>query len=581
MPLIRIVSALLLLVLFVEAETSRGLYGELGWRYEQYDRIDRYGETERGTFLQDYSMGYSSYLLSPLFLMYDIEATLHYEDTDVIANGYEQNRKIRGIEYDIDLSFIQKTNYPFRVYAVKSQRPYWDVTLDRSYYLDEDSERVGIDGLARLELFNLRYSAEIFDITRAGSNEEEERTDIRYTLSLDKQMSSSYLTMNYIYNDREQDRTLYASDYVSQDTNYQIHEVTNDANIKYDWKISPTLKLNAWGRYFDNNNSNYVDTLGNVALQWRPNSKYTATIDATVDRFKSDFGELKTMSLGATSDYRVSEFLTLDQSLTMMSSSGDFGEYDSNYFRMGGRYHKPLGDDYTLRADGYITLNRNRSAISDLNETEYENSIVTYSAGSGISKYYVPLKGTLSFDVRYLNREATASESMQVASAKTLFIAKPLYNLSYSLGADYAKEYSDFSSSLVYNDREDIVSDRYGVDTGVKYSTSLTRKGRISAEAGVSHRVHKDNIGTSVIRTLPRGSLDLQYRPIRSLTFTAHGSVYQDVQAETTTYTAKSDLMWNVRQTIVRLGALYTEQVGGLLGEKQDTRLHAEIRRKF
>ncbi len=581
MPLIRIICSLLLLASIAEAETMRGLYGELGVRYEQYDRADKYADTERNTLLQDYSMGYASYLYNPLFLMYDLEATLHYEDTHVTSNGNDKNKKIRGVEYNLDLKFIQKTDYPFRIFALKRQRPYWDDSPGRNYYLDENVERAGINGLVRMALFNLGYTAEITDINRDGNEEVDNRKDIRYTLSLDKKMSDSYLNANYIHNNREVNRTILASNYSPQSYSYQTHETTNDVNLRYDWTISPTLKFNTWGRYFDNNNTNFVDTSGSAGLQWQPTKQYTASVDARVDRFKSDYGETKTMNLIAASYYRVGRSLTLDQSLSMMNSSGDFGSYSSNNVRVGGRYNKPFGDNYTFRANGYITLDNDTNAFTDLNETEYENNIVTYNVGSGISKYILSLKGTLSFDASYSNRQATASESIEVISANTYFKAKPLSNLEYLFRADYTKEFRDYANSVVLSQLNKIDAERYSADTGFKYTTSLTRKGRMSLEAGISHSSREDTTGASVQRTLPRGRLDLRYKPVRSVTYSAVGNVFQDMQAETTTYTARTDLVWNVRQTIVQLGASYLEQVGGYLGERKDTRLHAEIKRRF
>ncbi|MEN8146983.1 MAG: hypothetical protein ABFR02_05125 [Campylobacterota bacterium] len=581
MPLIRIISALLLLVLLAEAASTRGLYGEIGYSYEQYMRSDKYATTERGTFLQDYSIGYDSYLYSPLFLMYDVEVTLNYEDTKADISGTDQTKKIRGTEYDIDLKFIEKTNYPFRVFAVKRQRPYWDITPGRSYYLDEDTEQAGINGLVRMDIFNIRYSANILDTKRMGNEEEDKRKDIKYTLSLDKKMKDSALWIDYIYNDRDVDRTIFASNYVLQDSVYQTHEITNDVNLRYEWEISPTLKLHARGQYFDNNASNLVNTMGTVSLSWRPTEKYTAGLDATVNSYNGDFGGVDTVSVAANSDYRASKFLTLDQSLTMMRSSGDFGEYDSSYIRAGARYNKPFGDNYTFRANGYITFNRYYSDLSDFNETKYENNIVTYSAGSGISKYFVPVKGTLSFNGLYTNSEATASESNEQISVNTLFTTKPIPNLDYTLRADYARTNIDYTNSLTNSDRGVVVADRYSAETGIKYSTTLTRKGRVSAELGIVHSMREDTTGAAVTRTLPRGNIDAYYRPFRTLTLTARGSVHQDVQAEITTYTGSSDLTWNVRQTMVHLGVKYMEQAGGFLGQRQDTRLNAEIRRRF
>ena len=572
--LTRYFPAILLALCTAEATLHGGqIYGSVGYSYAQ-EWADRDGQkSEYRTFLQNYGIGYRSYLYSPKLMTYDLFAGFNASDGSTTTNHLENETQVRDLNYRARLGFIQATRFPFSIYAEKRSSPTTDISSDLTLSLEEEIERYSIDGRMNLSTVDIAYGAQKYTDDSQGPLLHDMRDEMEYRVSLGKRKRDYDYRLSYTRRDLKREDEIQHSNGSLEKRNYD--DLSDQMTLQHRLSISKTVKWNNYAYYYDSSSQQQKSVSLNSDLNWRPSDRYSASISVMGSYYAPyEGGDSKAMALHANSNYKVTENLSTTQSIGLGINQNETSETNNALAQLGVYYHKRLFDGPAFRIGGYVSMNSFNADRVDANATENDKEILMYALNGGVSQRFDPIRSTVDVQVDYYSSDASTHDARQ------------RYALQGRLNTNIAGGNNKLG---LYYSKEDIESADYGAswteymhfDESFLYNASLGINGRLSSQVGVQYAITRSSAQIEQRRSIPYLDLNANYRMLRQIQLKAHMRVDKDFENDLMNYLASFGMGYNIRQIQLNFDAYYFEQNSDAIGKSSRVKVLMKVSRRF
>ncbi len=570
---------------------DRGFYGSLNFYYidDKYETGQFYNAQQ--DFVQEYKLGYIGNIYSPRLLDYTLEGLFRIEDIKTQNTGSEGKTNIKSQDYKINMNFIKETNYPFTVYAQKTDRPVSTIYSTSSTRYEQELERYGLQGALKFDLFTVAYGA-----TRQKSlydrlfTYQEIESDL-YKASIRRSKQAYSYQLGYSHLERNVNTTTLT------DSNISTNEVDDTVDFTYRWKISDTLTFNSDARYTDSEYYKYKTTIANLYLRWRPKKQYNGSIAVSgshTDHF-SDTNDTRiysetvdTLDVSQMFSYMPTSDLTFTENIGFHTYKTSVVEGDNANLRLGAHYNKQLTQDTRVRMSGsFDTLTnetrRKPTLTNDLNGTTRRNSY-TLDARATVTEKLPSLRSTLDVGGNYYMVRTSLDEKRDRYSANLAFASQLTSGLRNRFDASYLNEQG--RAIFLRNNVDEFVYRsviRTDISEYLDYTTRLGVKGRVTGKLGLRYS-DIENDGLHIERIVPRADLTVNYRFFQRLIVAAGAHADRDLSYNYMNYSGNASINYSIRKTTFRMGYQYykTERTDDLFfPDYERTRFEIKLTRTF
>ncbi len=556
------------------ADYSRGAYGKIEYVLMHDNVSDKYNETDRKSFVQNYQLGYESFVYSPRLLTYDLGFSFYVDssDTDVNNNGTttRSRNETKHTNYKAYLNFIKKTKYPFTIYYEKIDSPIWSTAPNGTTLITYKTDKSGIYGRVNLDLFSLNYEYRQTKSEKTESFAFENGDNKRFSIGISKQFDENRTaSINYSHEIRNYYRT-------DTGLNYQDswNDVVDNAVATYSWIISRTMQFSGAVNYMKNEYLEYEDLTGTVSLNWTPNKKHNENFSLTVDNSKTKDGSNTAISANETGSHKLTENLTTNHGVQIYNAKGDLYNLTLASVTAGANYMKKFSDTFNATVGATVTGRTEKYDYSESNTTIQDRNIFSYTLSSGLSKTFPEDRSALSAGVSYYQLISTTSDATNRLTTNASYNKKFTERLSY-----YLKFYSTTDRNT-YTAADNNASTRttniISVDNNLNYWRPVGYNGKMTLKGGVIY-----SSGTFANRVNPYGALTFFYMLRRDLIFKSVARVSSDTAYNVTSYTGTADIIYRIRKVELRTGVQMSKQTGGTFGNRDHINYFFRISRRI
>ncbi len=558
----------------LSADYTRGVYGKIEYVLMHDNVSDQYNETDRKSFIQNYQLGYESFVYSPRLLTYDLGFSFYVDnsDTDVNNNGSTtaSSNESKHTNYKAYLNFIKKTKYPFTVYYEKIDSPIWSTAPDGTTLITYKTDKSGIYGRAKLDIFALNYEFRQTKTEKTESfayeNGDNKRFAIGITKRFDENMTAS---INYSHEIRDYYRTDIGLNY--QDS---WNDVVDNAVATYSWIVSKTMQFSGALNYLKNDYLEYENLTGTLSLNWVPNHKQNENFSLTFDNSKTKDGSNTAISVNETGTYKLTKNLTTNHGFQIYNAKGDLYNMTLASVSAGANYLKSFSDTFSATLGITTTGRAETYDYSDSNATIQDRNMLSYTLSSGLSKNFPKDRSALSAGVSYYQLISTTSDATNRLTTNASYNKKFTDRISY-----YFKLYTT-SDRNRYTDVDGNVSTRttniVSIDNNLNYWRPVGYNGKMTLKGGVIY-----STGTFADRVNPYGSLTFFYMLRRDLMLKSIARVSSDTAYNVTSYTGSADIIYRIRKVELRTGIQLSTQTGGTFGNRDHLNYFFRISRRI
>ncbi|GEM_PF-2818765 len=568
------VSLLLVTTQSVWAETmyTRGFYGQIEFRAIN-DKIDSQNAlNDKLSLIQKYSLGYESYLYSPLLLTYDIGGTLYIDNTDatITSSSTKTSTSYRSehTNYRAYLNFIKQSDYPFTLYAERADSPVWSTQADRNTFVKYEADRMGIFGSLLLDIFDLNYELRNSDSRREESFSTSTDKELRFKVGMTKQISS--------------DQSMYA-DYTHRIVEYEYRDSgvgilttidgdIDEARVGYDWKVSEALRLRSYARYYSYSYYDNEDISATVSLNYLASKKLSTSFSVTANSIRVANDQNSYITINQGSNYQATSELSFSQNFIYFQALGDSLGLNYTSLMLGTNYRKTIIENLIGSIGLSVTGRSEQYDRVDANSTLSDKNIFSYTLSAGLDQSFPSTKTNIYLNTSYYQRFSTADDYTNRA-VYAAGLTQPLAS-----STNFFVRFNGYRDENLYEDVNATVKvvEAYTVETGLSYWGNLGYYGKMSFNAGVAYAE-----GIFKNRVTPYASLSLKYMLMRSLNFNAHGRVSSDSVYDYTTYSGDAKLTYIIRKIYASVGTRYTSQNGGAFGHREHINYYFVIGRNI
>jgi len=554
---------------------TRGLYGKL--EYVLTDDTIEYedSKTERNSFVQIYEIGHEGSVYSPYLLVYDLSVALLLDTTDTSYRGefseYDSSKDVETTNYKAYLKFIQRSKYPFTIYAERRDNPIWTTYDDEATLVTTKTDKMGIKGRVKSEAATISYEISDYEIDRTESFARQNDKKRRYAVAISKRFAEHNVTASISAS--HEDRDYYRDDWGAGYTNSWSDTYDRLAG-SLTWKIDANQTLAASTNILKNSRLDFEDRLASITYTNIRSSRWTYALSLTDDNLQTDEGTNNYLTFAASSTYKIRDNWTTTQNFTLYDASGDVVDLTMTTLDLGTRYTQRHSDTFTTNYTASLTLTSERYG-DDANLTLDDRSLVAYNLGASFSKNYPDSRSSLSGGARYYQLLSTTDDSSKRLTLYGAYNKRFSKQLSYRLKASYGYDessYTDIGSGETITRSIDTVD----IDSVLNYWRPFAASGKFSSTVGVRYRS-----GISYEGLYPYAAMKLRYMLRRMLLLKAMGRVSSDPIYDTTTYTGNVELVYTIRRIRVILGSYYSRQTGGEPGTREHTNVYLRFVRKL
>ncbi len=567
--------SLALSVINLNAEVyTRGLYGKLEYVFMQDSIKDSYNETKRKSIVQNYELGYESFIYSPYLLVYDISGGWLIDDSTTDISGesgdYSTNRNVETTNYRAYLHFIKYSKYPFTVYKEKIDNPIWTTEPNRAALTTYKTDSQGITGRIKSDIVKVGYEIRDYKIDRTESFAVENQKKRRYALTLSKEFDenlTAYLSASH------ENRDYYRNDWGIGYTD--IWSDTYDSvtgNVS--WKIDPANMMTFFSSYMKNSYLEYQDTMATITYSYFPGTKFRANLSVTADSMETAEGTNNYLTLSGNSSYQIQENWSTNQVLTLYNASGDTIDMSMATLTLGTNYTKEHSETLTSNYNASVTASSEKYG-NDTNLTLTDRTLLSYTLGAGAVKNFPESHSSVNAGVTFYQLISSANDSSKRASLYGGYNKRFLQNLSYRLKASLLRDeaaYYDATLDSTTTRSTNIID----VDNMINYWRNVNSKGKLNLTAGAKY-----TSGIFKTRFNPYANAEFTYMLRRALILKAIGRVSSDTAYGTTTYTGNLEMVYSIRKVRISVGSYYSSQTGGSPGQKTHTNIYFRIIRRL
>ncbi len=565
---------LALLPAVLSADYTRGLYGKIEYVLMHDNVSDKYNDTDRKSFVQNYQLGYESFVYSPRLLTYDLGFSFYIDNsnTDVNNNGttIKSKNETKHTNYKAYLNFIKKTKFPFTIYYEKIDSPLWSTAPNGTTLVTYKTDKSGIYGRAKLESFDLNYEYKQMKSEKTESFAFENGDNKRFAIGISKQFDENQTaSFNYSHEIRDYYRT-------DRGLNYRDswHDVVDNAIATYSWIISKTMQFSTAVNYLKNEYLEYEDLTGTATLNWTPNEKHNENFSLTVDNSKTKEGTNTFISANESGSYRVTENLTTSHGFQVYNARGDLYNLTLASVSAGASYLKKFSETFNATVGATVTGRTENYDYSDANVTIQDRNILSYTLTSGLSKTFPEDRSALSAGVSYYQLISTTSDATNRLTTNASYNKKFTNRLSY-----YLKFYSTTDRNTYTaadNNTTTRTTNIISVDNNLNYWRPVGYNGKMTLKAGVIY-----SSGTFADRVNPYGAFTFFYMLRRDLMLKTLARVSSDTAYNVTSYTGSADLIYRIRKVEMRTGVQMSRQSGGTFGYRDHINYFFRISRRI
>ncbi|BBG66102.1 hypothetical protein NNO_1399 [Hydrogenimonas sp.] len=556
------------------ADYTRGVYGKLEYVLMHDNVSDKYNSTDRKSFVQNYQIGYESYIYSPRLLTYDLGFSFYVDNTtsDVNNNGSstKSENETKHTNYKAYLHFLKKADYPFTVYYEKIDSPLWSTSPGGTTLVTYKTDKSGIYGRVKTDLFNLSYEYRESKTEKTESFAYENGDSKRFALGINKQLDENRTaSFNYSHEIRNYYRTDLGLNYTDS-----WNDVIDSAVATYSWLISKRLAFSSAVNYLKNDYLDYQNLTGTVSLNWTPSKKHSETFSIVADNTKTKEGTNTFVSLNESGNYKFSKSFSTNHGFQIYNASGNLYNMTLASATLGSNYLKEFSETLSTSFGLSVTGRAEKYDYSDQNVTIRDRNMFSYTLSTSTTKQFPEGRSNLSAGLSYYQLISTTDDATQRITANTIYNKKFTDQLSY-----YLKMYGTFDKNTYTaadNNETTRTTNIFSVDNALNYWRAVGYNGKMTLKAGVVY-----SVGTYANRTNPYGTFTFFYMLRRDLMFKTLARVSSDTAYNVTSYTGSTDLIYRIRKIEMRTGIQMSRQTGGGFGERNHINYYFRISRKL
>ncbi|MDY0117550.1 MAG: hypothetical protein RBR59_08240, partial [Sulfurimonadaceae bacterium] len=411
------------------------LYGSIGLTYisNKY-KNDRTVSTQEN-FMQEYKLGYNSYIYNPKLVDYSIFGALRYEDVKSEINDVSGKTEIKSKDYKVDFNFLKDSKIPFKIYAQQSDRPasiLYANTVNNSL---NNVKSAGVSGSIKLNIFDVTYSVSNSNGVYESSISRENRENKTYQASIRKNEKNYNFQLGFSEISQASER-----EYTNLD-NIISNNKEQNLNLLYRLDINDDLTFNTYSYYRKNEYKSdetlsTTTTSATASLRWNPKTKHSGSISLQSFNTKDDSYTMQNMSMNQDYRYKITKDLTFSQ-------QSDYSVFDTNAITSesfglasGLSYAKPISDTIRINVSG----NANIRSISSDGNTSLDADTYRYNIQTGISKQINSINSNLSANVGYDTSINTLDEYNKRYNTNLSFVTKISSKMSNNFSTNYYNE---------------------------------------------------------------------------------------------------------------------------------------------
>jgi len=556
------------------AYAEKKIYGRIDYGYIN-DQVS-YGnyESEQMSFLQNYILGYRSYIYSPRLLQYTLEAgmSLNSTETDTTVSSYSSDSSVTN--YRGNLSFLSGTWFPFSIYADKTSNPYENTLSTSSFSSNQTTEQYGINGMLQMSLFNFNYSFGTSKTDRTDPFSTDQRNNQDIKLNLTKKKDNSSLSIGY--DDYVRESTRISTD--GSATQNSWTDNTRQIHADYRWTPDKTVSIGTSGSYQTSSLIDMKSATGTVNLAWNPTEKYSAGAVMSASKMNVPGMEYSIFNVGLNSAYYITPEMSATQNLVYYSSDSNFYSSKTAMLSLGGNYSKQLENNVRIGINGSVTGRMEQT------ETDSNTSIVgdrkSYGTliAANTSKLIEAYKTRMNLGVSYSTMSSNLDDKTNHMGVNGGLSSEIADNISYSLNG-----YLNYDDSTVVagtGERTTTNMETMGADMALRYWSAVGSKGQFSSSIGVAYAKSITN-EREYSRLYPNANMSFNYALTSALNYTSSAYVSRDMMYDLTNYSVNMGLNYLIRSITISTGAKLGVQTGNEIAQMSQRNIFIRASRPF
>jgi hypothetical protein len=557
-----------------------GLSGSLGFMYEDESYSYDERESTQQRFNQEYELRYSGNIYSPNLFSYNIYSLMRFDDTKQQgdnANATQSDSQ----DYGTTLSFLKKSNFPFRVYYSKTQRPTSNVYVDRVVNLLSERENYGLSGSVKLNKINIRYEASQNETLEESLGTLQERSTFRYGSSLTYENEKNNFRLSYLHTDT--DDTKFVDNNVTTDVTFQADE-SDDVSLSYGTKLTNDLRFSSTLGYNTTSVNETEVMTSNFTLAWSPDADYSGGVSLSLSSLEysiEDFNSTETtvsttdtMDISQNFNYKINENFSLSESINYFTYESENASSETSALTLSLKYA------YSKRLNAQRVLNFRSSLRGSMRNTkrstvDSNTTAVDVTTQNTVDYSFI---NTLSITEMLPSINSRLYGSIGVSTSQSSSVVTNRYNANLSLSSKFNKFTNIFDARYEYTDTVSTMS----VGDNLNYSTLVGLKGNLAASIGAEIRTSKAETTTS--SELIKARLNFKYRFFRKLQFSTITTVNKDLGYNTLNYGNKT--MFSYRAGLSTMSLSYDYDYASTTSStdktvSQRSVVRAKFKRKF
>ncbi|WP_187648002.1 hypothetical protein [Nitrosophilus labii] len=567
----RLFSVLIVSVLYFSTLQAKNYYGKLSYTVMFDNTENSTNKTEKSSYIQNYELGYTSFIYSPYLLTYDLGFGLLIDNSkSTVTNensSYTVESDVKNINYRFYADIIKKSNYPFTIYKEKTESPVWNIQAGSSLLSTYNLDAQGIRGSIKNNIVNIGYAYRdsTSEQTTAFSYENQKRK--KFLLTFNKEFEKNInanLTLEH------ENRDYYKED---RGINYidQWSDSYDSALANLSWKISDISNLTSYAKYLNNTYLQLESITAYINHTYSPNRKWRLNSSLLADSVSSNGTKNNYLTLNLNNIYNFDNNISTRQNLQVFNARGDSADMTLTSLTLGASYQKSLTKDLigTLSLD----VTGRAEKYRDQNITLDDRNMLSYTLTAGLSKNFKEAKSSISSDLSFYQLISTGVDAIQRISANARYNKMFKENINFNISLYSTLEKNEY---LDNNQTQSVSKTYYGLNNSLSYWTNVGYRGKFSANLGFRY-----SGGNYTKRTNPYANSEFLYTLRRDLIFRVLGKVTSDTVYGLTTYTSKAELVYKVRKVKVSVGSAYSAQTGSEEGQRTHTNIYFRIERKL
>jgi hypothetical protein len=406
------------------------------------------------------------------------------------------------------LNFIQGTKYPFTIFKEKMELPTWTIQPTQTFQTKQTSDRYGLFGSAFLgKGINMRYDIRQDNTRSVGQTEAMDRRNRTFLFGIDSRKEDKFIDATYSYQH-------------NFERNKNEFEAINNARVSWGLR-GKTTNFNMDSSYSSNSLTDFTTITTNMHLNYMPSPDFNSNLSFYGSRIehKEDKGIFATLFENAT--YRISPYLTTNQSLMLYRSSGDFGSDSTQSLSLGLAFVRHLPRGLTFSADASVNGTAHQS------DTTKDSHSMSYSIGGRVSKFFEKISSEVNAGGSYYYYNSSLGGRTTRYALNAGFVGRFIRNLTLQSLLNYSEEErigDKIEGKSSYSRTRRITS-----DNSLGYFMQLGFRGSLDAKVGAMFET-----GTTQ-RTFRYATLTSRYALRRDLSANAGLNFYNESISDATT----------------------------------------------